>query len=874
MSRKGYSTDLRFNWIVEDHGEDWLQWQQYICEWMETQTSGLPHRMSSIRKFILYLVEYAGYSYDVASMFKGDPCGHKVSSDEFENYVLKSGMVQAYAHVNHVVTLCDFILDKHLSLEEDGLVRPLFANPFKKSKKAALNFETVHNPLPYRYIEMLRHFLCPYEKAKVSDEKPWLGHNFSDWKWAANELQGDVKKSRNWIEVNSKTIDKDDPDCIWRRRTILRRPPGKKVAKTIEIYEIWSPVVAMVLFVKLHLPLRTFQVRFLDSGEADTWRYVNGDWVKNKHIFSYGTNKRPYAKGVFNRIYDSMSERYTTGLYISTNKTSDQNKDDRDRGYKIPWEHEELLYWLEKLRNWQEKYNPIERPVIGTELEAKHTGVKSKEQLEAMGEFTFLFRDPGVKNEKKFPVQDTPIRESWHGLLSHLEKTVHTSGQTLQDGSRMQFVDNTEAKDRRKAVVHFPLHSLRVSLITCYTMDTDLPLPVISKLLAGHTRLLMTIYYNKITPSMMASKMKEVSSQLDAKSEESLKNFLADAEFNQIKLRTAYNQDRYDSTLLAISKRNPVGWEGRSIGLCLMGGNTINNGELNTLGGCWNGGPIIKDAANPEHRVYAPVPHGPENCVRCRWFVTDATYLDQLTSTFNQISYKAHQAAELAIEIEAELDSLKDELYLAEDQGRPFIKQQKLQELERRFERQRVEADEYAKDYIATFNLLKRIIEIENGREDDDSAQKLVAVGSGDDLNVSMRFMDTQSELLHLSLLCDDAECYPEIHDVLRKSPAIEKRNRSLSRMLAQSGYKPVFLEMDDKTAMIAGNAIMRKMALISNPDDKLEGFRTAANYIEAQEYLSDHGLLSESINALEESKPLLLQKEDRLEIPLYEVEE
>ena len=45
----------------------------------------------------------------------------------------------------------------------------------------------------------------------------------------------------------------------------------------------------------------------------------------------------------------------STGLYISTNKTADQNKDQFERGYEIPWQNETVLYWLEKLRNWQEK---------------------------------------------------------------------------------------------------------------------------------------------------------------------------------------------------------------------------------------------------------------------------------------------------------------------------------------------------------------------------------------------------------------------------------------------------------------------------------------------------------------------------------------
>ena len=266
------------------------------------------------------------------------------------------------------------------------------------------------------------------------------------------------------------------------------------------------------------------------------------------------------------------------------------------------------------------------------------------------------------------------------------------------------------------------------------------------------------------------------------------------------------------------------------------------------------------------------MPHGPENCPRCRWHATDATYLPSLNSTFNQISYKAHQAAELATEIEFQLETLKDELFMAEEAGEVFLKHNELQVLERRYEKQRVEADEYAKDYIAIFNLINRVIEIENQRDGADEGQKFIAVGSSDDLSVSMKFIETDSELLHLSLLCDDAEFYPDLHDDLRKTPAIAKRTNALSRMMARSGYRPLFLEMDEHTQLLAGNAIMRKMAQIADPNDKLEGYRVAANYIEAEEYLTDAGLLKSGFDAVKNITPISLSSGSMKRIPSVEI--
>jgi hypothetical protein len=718
--------------------------------------------------------------------------------------------------------------------------------------------------LPYRYIQQLRQIVCPYPP-ESNTKTPWIGRHFSDWHWSIEHLQSG---NLAWMEVSPEVIDPTDPDCISRTRTVTRKIGKSK--KQIEIHEIWSPVIAMFMLTKLHLPLRSFQVRFLDSGEGDTWRYEQDQWVENTKPFKYGTVKRPYQKGVFRRIFDSMSGNHSTGLYISTNKTADQNKDEVQRGYTIPWEHEELLYWLEKLRNWQEKYNPIDRLTKGSELTRAHIGKsKSEIQKREMGEFAFLFRAPN----SPFCIDNNAITNPWYRLLSKLEDDVFASGHTMSNGDRLRFVkDYGEDYNSLKVSTEYPLHSLRVSLITCYTMDTDLPLPVISKLLAGHTRLLMTIYYNKITPSVMAEKMKEANAALIEKGETSLKNFLVDAEMNQIELRAAYHSDTYNSIESVLANRNPIGWEERATGLCLVGGNTVRSDELSTVGGCWNGGPIIRDSTSKDGRVYGAVPHGPENCPRCRWFVTDASYLPALNSHFNQISYKAHQAAELAAELEGDLEALKDELYMAEEQGHPFLKLEQLQALERRYEKQRVEADEYAKDYIATFNLINRVIQIENQRDDDDDGQKLIAVGSGDDLSVSMKFIETESELLHLSLLCDDAEFYPDLHDDLRKTPAIAKRTNALSRMMARSGYQPVFLEMDEQTQLIAGNAIMRKMAMIANPDDKLEGYRVASNYIEAQQYLTDARLLESGFEELRNITPLTLASDNAKRISLVEV--
>lgn len=124
-------------------------------------------------------------------------------------------------------------------------------------------------------------------------------------------------------------------------------------------------------------------------------------------------------------------------------------------------------------------------------------------------------------------------------------------------------------------------------------------------------------------------------------------------------------------------------------------------------------------------------------------------------------------------------------------------------------------------------------------------------MGAEQDISYALKFIETDSELLHLSLLCDDAEFYPDLQDELRKTPVIQKRSMQLSRVLMKKGFEPIFMEMDDKQQLIAANAMLRQMAKIADPDDKLEGYRKVASYIEAGEYLSNHKLFNAGMNAL-----------------------
>ncbi len=487
-----------------------------------------------------------------------------------------------------------------------------------------------------------------------------------------------------------------------------------------------------------------------------------------------------------------------TGLHVNTNKTADKNKEERERGYTIPWQHEDVLYWLEKLRNWQEKYNPIDRPQPCVDLDAStHFGFnKSEDQRREMGSICFLFRDAAhLQGGTSKPITRSVMDTLWYKLLSTLQERVHDRGQTLSDGSRFEFVqeyalDVEGQVPLKKVATHFPLHSLRVSLLTCYAMEGNVPMPVLSKLIAGHSRLLMTLYYVKPSISQVSRAMDEASKKVEEAQQESLRVFLKDASLRQITSKTVYRDEA--SIEMAMANRNPLGWEHRHIGLCLVGGNTVKSDEKATVGGCWNGGELFGVRGAP---IYLAVPHGPENCIRCRWFITDARYLDPLRAHFNNLSYKTSLAAKLAVEHEQVRDGLLEDRYFAQEEGKPFIRQAELQQAERRYEKQLVEADEYAKDLVACFQIIGRLVSIEEDREEGDESTKLVAVGSMEDVRHPISFIETDSEMLQLAQICEDAEIYPDLMDDIRKSPAVEKTFESVEPHAHVTGICSYFYE-------------------------------------------------------------------------------
>ncbi|MDE2599906.1 MAG: hypothetical protein KGL40_09815 [Rhodocyclaceae bacterium] len=810
------NTDTSLGWVAREYPQ-LESWRNLAEEWLKGETRGLGDRLKALVVFLeRYLVQqdlpfepavFLAYTTVLPDFYR-TACPDSANGIKYNNYI------HAFLH---------FVLLREFSKAADNghpVVSPAFHNPVPRMLKSGLprRDESVHSPIPYGYIDELRQMLA-------------AGPHFRDWQWAQSALgSGNGQRKRgapDWFEVTEDQIDRNDPDCVWRQR---------QMAKGMRL-EMWSPVRWVALLVKLILPLRTFQVRMLDSGEADTWRYADGDWALNPGRLAQGSERHPLQQGVFRRSAPlADGEAVSTVLYINTNKTADIAKAGPEKGYVLPWfsggpVHQDVLYWLEKLRNWQEKYNPIPRRTSWMELDGRHINAKSDVQLAGYLDTCFLFRMPEIHDgERHLPLSDRPMFSCWFRLLEALELRLADRGRTHRNGTPIRFLPPLEEQNCGQTTL-FPLHSLRVSLITALALEGQVPFPVLQKLV-GHSRLLMTLYYTKPGATHIRDVLLGAAERLEAAKEASIQNFLLDTEHGTLLEQAICNS--VPSLAAAIPQhpaaRNPVGWMPMHHGLCLVGGNTSEAEENGAVGGCYNGGPNLGSASSPKNE---PVPGGSRNCVRCRWFVTAPHHLPALAAHFNTLAYHFDEARNACLARENDLQALKKDKADAEEAGHPFARMDAYRQAERVWESAMKRFSDLAEDLVACWRLIERCkaaLDASNG-----DGTKLVAAGTVCD--VQAVFEETESELLQLAGVCENVEFYPD----LEPGKAVFRRSQLLDAVLYRDDVPPVFMLLSEGEQLRVGNAFMRQLAMQMNPQNPALGQREVIRLMDAGVRLSEY---------------------------------
>ncbi|MFQ1641517.1 integrase family protein [Aeromonas veronii] len=815
ITHKG--ADLNFDYVVAQD-QRMSHWQKLAAEWLSQQKRAVPTWHVALDKFLVAYIIGCGLARNpITYLSRASPPAQHFH-DVLLNVKTKGAIGQlSRADIklnNSVAEFLDWVLNDKLSIEDEhGLkvIPPSLHNPVVRQSPIGfiVPTETTKAALSIRYIEELRTMLAE-------------GPVFRDWLWAQQAMEAG-SSGGDWFRVPPYLIDPDDPDCVWRERAASAYE--RKYFKTPSLVtEMWSPVRAVALYLKLELPLRTFQVRMLDSGEADTWSYIHGlqggNFVLNDSPLATGSVARPYQRGVFHRSLNESG----AGLFINTNKTADYGKAENDKGYVIPWVNETVLYWLTKLRRWQERYNPLSTPTAWTELEWKHFGVTPPhpQVLEERGSTCFLFRDAaGNGNDRQKPIISAALDRIWYLLLARLEQRCLMRAETLDDGTQIKFVN-----ENSPTTTFYPLHALRVSLISYLVLDLQLPLAVVSKLIAGHARLIMTLYYTKCGYAYMKEVLSAAERNALAAEEANHRRFLMDATMEQISQRFASISS--DAVYAAVGHKSAATFVFEDKGICSASG---------TL--CAVGGECVNE--NQRYPVYAPVPGYPEqrNCVRCRFFLSGPAFLPGLQAHFNSLSYEAHERAERHNELQAAITDLENHRADCERDGRLFTATRELEKLSQRYEAEAEAMGKVINDLQATYHLIGRSLEIMKQANQD--GVQLVAVGEMDD--IQMVFTETASELHQLEILCENATLYPEIDS---RKPSL-RRAQLLDCMLALNKMPPIFFRLSPQQQLEVGNAVMQ---LIQARTGSLKG---ALEFAEGRRRLQEIGLVEETWNVLSE---------------------
>lgn len=815
--------DLDFTHITQLDPE-LEEWRAYAAKWIKEQKPAQASKRDALDKFM------AGYIHGLG--LEKYPADFLASNYEppvsFHDHLQLKDRVTPN---NYVVDFLDWVLEVNFSAEDDygkKVIAPGFSNPFSRKKKKGGNVESNKAALPSGYIRELREIVCPA-----------TAQSFSDWKWAiANAFIG--TKGGDWFEVDPELIDRDDPDCVWRERTVEvyeymvnpDKPKSTLIVGNREVVEMWSPVRWVALYTKLELPLRTAQVRWLDSGEADTYRYEGVEfdthnnpyskWVENPSPLARGSKKHPYQKGIFRRSPDPETGRAMTAMYINTNKTADIDKAEDAKGYVVPWEHPRALPWLARLRDWQAKYNPTEETVPWTSLGRKHlTDIKHPEILEEMGEACFLFRVAHARQraDRNKPIPDQDLVTAWRRLLLELERRVNAR----DDGKGQHLAFVTPGASSVESL--FPLHSLRVSLITAYAIEGGVPLGVLAKCIAGHARIIMTLYYTKAGVRKVTEVMDEAERKLLASEKSQFESWLAEATYKQIEQAAAFNDPAAIQAIM--DSRSRAGWVVDEKGICPLG-----------CSACDKGYKILLQGKDVEGIV--PVPGFPKkNCVRCRFFLTGPAFLPGLLDHANWLLAQLNDGSERYIRFEQVVEELQDEMCACTEAERPFTKQADYERHSRHYEQEAEKCNMLGEDLNATVRLMRRCIAILKDRKDDDGKLSLVPVGSMDDIGFAFGEV---SETHQLATLCESANFYPEADP----SKAVLRRSQLFDAMLEMNGRAPVFFKLSTDLQHQVGNEFMR---LLKVQQGSLKG---ACDVVEGIQSLEDIGLLEAATDLIE----------------------
>jgi hypothetical protein len=555
--------------------------------------------------------------------------------------------------------------------------------------------------------------------------------------------------------------------------------------------KVWSPVRAYVVLLKLELPLRTFQVRMLNSGEADPERYdhVTRTWEPNTHALK-GTTDTGKPQGAIARIRDQHEALDRVGIYVNTNKTADIGRENSARGYVIPWENERVIELLSQLRRWQEAFNPIRSATPWSNLADHYIRASyHAETLEERGAECFLFRDPCSRRREQ-PVASGRMQQFWYNLCAELERRLAKLGEVGRDGQAPSLVRRGPS-GITSAV--YDLHSLRVTLLTAWG-EAGVPVTILMKV-AGHCTAIMTIFYQKYSIAHITQVLDRAEVERIHNEQVNWEQHLRSQAYENLRQLVAWNDD---SGPRALADGSGASWQRRDHGICPVG-----------CARCGDGGELVVNTGSMKR--YGPVPGGPQNCVCCRFFITGPAFLIGLTAFFNSTTCRLREASKTFAESERAYDRIDSARKRATDAGVPFDRLSQWQVSASTLDQRTRELDTVALTWHATYRLIEKCRSIIRTPPATLSEGKfaLVPVGTIEDIEFIIELDECgEREFELLDAVCQSAVWFTSIDAA---QPNL-KRMRYFDAMLQRNGYDAAFVGLSEEEGYVAGNELAKFM--------------------------------------------------------------
>lgn len=723
--------------------------------------------------------------------------------EEFTNYVFKETCQDEDPDTGELSTLPGFTSKWRAINTVDADDISIVQTPSQSTKP----------PLPMNYVDDAANFLIPETASSFAD----IEHIEADW-----------------YEVDESIIDRTDPDCVWRKVKVKER----------SFYQMWSPVRTCGLIVMLRMPFRGQQVCWLDSGEADATVPMlnpNGEveWVQNDSALVKSHNKHKNPQGFVKRFRNQI-ERYTdeegkeatryidiVGSNITTNKTSLTIG-----GYDIAYMHPSIIKWMIKLRDWQSKYNPITELTAWSDVPMENKRAKSV--LKAMKAQAFLFRDPSSLEAKKrsLPISKKKLVLPFAWLLYQIQD----SNVPLAELS-----DETLKNRLSEYKSDFSPHALRVSMITAYILDGELPVSIVAKLV-GHASLVMTIYYTKTDNHDLYQSLSiadhKVMAQAPARVADMLKNkkiSLSSSEFighDGKAVPNHYQNLPYASLAF------------KDFGICPFAGAK-----------CDEGGELIEGSKNK----YGPVRAGylgPSNCFACRFFITGPAFIGGLQTIFDEVSLEARLSGERVEKYRIKQEELEDLKYEAIESNTFFEHEVELNKVRACYLQEVENFDALTSDATLIGIFALRCKELNKNSSAAGGTYQLITSEQNDFLKIEF---EESSEFRQLFEICKKAEIYTCANPTL----ALPKRSLLIDKFASINGLQPSMCLLTEEEQLRVGNQITNiVLARLNGNWDNVD------KLISGELFLEELGISCEEImRPLENKRKYLMDKASRIEV-------